>query len=470
MTRPRYDRLSALDASFLELEDANCHMHIGSVGLYEAAALCRPDGGLDFERISSLLDAQMYRSDRFRQKLARIPRLDHPVWIDDETFNIHYHVRHTALPTPGDLRLLKRLAGRIMSQQLDRGKPLWELWFVEGVEGGRFAVISKVHHCLADGIGGTDLVTSVMTTSPDEIPEAGPAWSPQPAPTETRLLVDEIGRRATLPLDVARAGLRALGGPGAALDTLRETAADLGQAASSAFGTASQTPFNQPIGPHRRFDWLAMDFERVKALRKKMDAKVNDVVLSVVAGAVRDFLKRHRVPLAGLDFRVMVPVSVRRDEERGAAGNRISSLVVPLPLLERDPLARLRRVVETTRGLKASGQSRGLEALFGVMELSDALAQWLARAARDSQAVNFVVTNVPGPPVPIYLCGARLLEAFPLVPLAARQALGIALFSYAGGLYWGFNADWDRLPELHDFVLSIDAHFRELAEAVDALG
>lgn len=467
MAQTHYERLSALDASFLEVEDRNCHMHIGSVGLYDAAPLTRPEGGLDFERIQRFLEGQMHRGERFRQKLATIPRVDHPVWIDDESFNIHYHVRHTALPEPGDLRLLKRLTGRIMSQQLDRGKPLWETWFVEGVEGGRFAIISKIHHCLADGIGGTDLVTSSMGPSPDYDPEPGLPWKPRPAPSWTRLLVDELGRRATLPLDVARAGVRALTGPAAALTSLRETATDLSQAVIAGFGSASETPLNQPIGPHRRFDWNAVDFARVKEIRKRADAKVNDVVLAVVAGAVRDFLVRRGVTLAGLDFRVMVPVSVRGEDERGKAGNRVSSLIVPLPLDEPDPLRRLRRVVETTRALKASGQSRGMQAISEVMELSGTLAHRLARVARESHAANLVVTNVPGPPVPIYMLGARLLEAYPLVPLAANQALGVALFSYAGGLYWGLNADWEGIPDLHDFALAIGSHFEALAEAVD---
>jgi WS/DGAT/MGAT family acyltransferase len=468
MTESSYERLSALDTSFLELEDQNSHMHIGSVGLYEAAPLTRPSGGLDFERIQTFLEGQMHQRARFRQKLAMIPRLEHPVWIDDDTFNIHYHVRHTALPAPGDLRLLKRLTGRIMSQQLDRGKPLWELWFVEGIEGGRFALISKVHHCLADGIAGTDLVTAVLETTPESALEPGPPWQPRPAPSETQLLVDELGRRAALPFTIARAGIRALTAPSASLESLRGTAVDLSQAVTAGFGAASETPLNAPIGPHRRFDWSSIDFAKTKEIRARMDAKVNDVVLTVVAGAVRDFLDRRGVETKDLDFRVMVPVSVRSDEERETAGNRVSSLIVPLPLDELDPIKRLRRIVETTRELKASGQSRGMQTLSEVMEFSDTLTQRLARAARDSHAANLVVTNVPGPPVPIYLHGARLLEAYPLVPIAGNQGLGVALFSYAGTLYWGLNADWDRIPDLHDFALSIGTHFEALAKAVDA--
>jgi WS/DGAT/MGAT family acyltransferase len=470
MTESSYERLSALDSSFLEMEDQNSHMHIGSVGLYDAAPLTRPEGGLDFERIQTFLEGQMHRSARFRQKLAMIPRLEHPVWIDDDTFNIHYHVRHTALPAPGDMRLLKRLTGRIMSQQLDRGKPLWEQWFVEGVEDGRYALISKIHHCLADGIGGTDLITAVMGTTPDSALEPGPPWKPRPSPSDTQLVVDELGRRAALPLTVARAGIRALADPSTALASLRETASDLSEAAAAGYNAASETPLNAPVGPHRRFDWNSIDFAKVKEIRTRLDAKVNDVVLTVVAGAVRDFLERRKVETKGLDFRVMVPVSVRTEDERGASGNRVSSLVVPLPLDEPDPIKRLSRIVQATRELKASGQSRGMQAISEVMEFSDTLTHLFARAARDSHIANLVVTNVPGPPVPIYMHGAPLLEAYPVVPLAGGQVLGVAIFSYANTLYWGFNADWDRVPDLHDFALAIGTHFEELTKAVDARG
>ena len=261
--------------------------------------------------------------------------------------------------------------------------------------------------------------------------------------------------------------MRALSEPTAALDSLRDTATDLSQAAAAGFGSASETPLNQPIGPHRRFDWNGIDLAKVKEIRKRMDVKVNDVVLAVVSGAVRDFLDSRGVALEGLDFRAMVPVSVRNEDERGTAGNRVSSIIVPLPVDELDPLKRLRRVAEITRELKASGQSRGMQAISELMEFSGTLTQRLARAARESNAANLVVTNVPGPPVPIYMLGARLLEAYPLVPLAGKQALGVALFSYAGGLHWGFNADWDRVPDLHDFALSIGSHFEALAKAVD---
>jgi len=462
-----YERLSALDNSFLEVEDHAAHMHIGSVGIYDAAPLTRSDGGLDFERIERFLESQMFRVPRFRQRLARVPRLEHPVWVDDASFNIRYHVRQTALPIPGDTRQLKRLAGRILSQQLDRGKPLWESWFVEGIEGGRFALVNKIHHCMADGIAGTDLATAILGPSPDHQPEPGPPWTPRPAPSDTRMLVDEVARRAAIPLGAARAGVRAVLDPSHALRSLSETARGLGEVVTAGFGQASETFLNDPIGPHRRFDWVRTDLAKTKAIGKRMDAKVNDVVLTVLTGAVRELLAQRDVDPDPLDFRVMVPVSVRSEADGHTPGNRVSSMFLRLPLDERDPVQRLRRVTEVSRERKASGQSLGMQTLSGVMEISDTLTAWLAGIANHSHAVNLVVTNVPGPQFPLYLLGARLIDAYPVVPLAASQALGVAIFSYDGSLHWGFNADWDRLPDLHDFAIAIGTSFDTLAKAVE---
>jgi diacylglycerol O-acyltransferase len=467
MTDAGYERLSALDSSFLEIEDQNAHMHIGSVGIYDAAPLTRPDGGLDFERIETYFEGQMHKIPRFRQRLAMVPRLDHPIWIDDDSFNIRYHLRHTALPAPGSLRMLKRLAGRVMSQQLDRGKPLWENWIVEGVEGGRFALIGKIHHCLADGISGTDLATATLGVDRDVTPEPGPAWKPRPPPSQARLVLDELSHRAGLPLGAMRAGIRAFSEPSALLRSLGETARGLSQVAAAGLDRASATPLNEPIGPHRRFDWTRIDFARTRAIGKRMGATVNDVVLAVLAAAIRELLERRELEPKQLDFRVMVPISVRSPDESQPTGNRISSMIVPLPLADIDPLKRLRRISKITRDRKASGQSLGIETLSGVMEISGILTHLLARVAARSHAANMVVTNVPGPRIPLYFLGAQLTDIYPLVPLAKNQALGVAIFSYNGGLHWGFNSDWDRVPDLHDFALAVATKFEELAKAVE---
>lgn len=458
-----YDRLTALDASFLALEDHRVHMHVGSVGLFELGPLRNEAGELDMARIRGAGDAALSHHPRFRQKLAAIPLFGNPVWVDDPHFNLDYHLRHTALPPPGDLRQLKRLTGRIMSQQLDRGKPLWELWFVEGLDGGGFAVITKVHHCMIDGISGVDLLSALLVADAAR-PAAPPArWVPRPAPSPTRLLTDELLRRGTVPIDIAR-GLGALViDPRRALESASDAAQALGETLRAGLSSASATPLNGDIGPHRRFDWLRVDLDAVKAIAHRHATTLNDVVLATVSGAMRHFLRQRGEQVDDLDFRVMVPVNVRASAEHGRLGNRVSFLLAPLPVGERLPERRLERVAETMRGLKRSKQRRGGELLE---EISDhtfsSLFSRLAQLGGRSRPYNLVVTNVPGPPFPVYLQGAPMREIYPLVPLFVNQGLGIALFSYDGGLFWGFNADWDAVPDLHDIVLAVEHELHTL--------
>jgi diacylglycerol O-acyltransferase len=464
-----YERLSALDASFLALEDHDCHMHIGAVAIFESAPLLRPDGGIDIDRIRSLMEAGLHRIPRYRQRLAWIPVLNNPVWIDDTRFNLAYHLRHTHLPMPGDERQLKRLVGRLMSQQLDRGKPLWEMWVVEGLQDGRFALVTKIHHCMIDGVGSVELTGSVMRPTPEPDPRLHappPRWIPRSAPSGARMLADEACRRAFEPLTLARALGRSLTDVRGNVEGARRATAGLVRALATSFQPASPTPLNQEIGPHRRFDWIPMDLGAVREVKARLGGTVNDVVLAIVAGALRRFLRRRGMPVRGLDFRAMVPVNVRSEDEHDALGNRVAMLVARLPLDEPDARRRLEKVSQETQSMKESGQARGVRL---IEELSDhgftALFTQFARMAARSRPYNVVVTNVPGPQFPVYVEGARLLESYPLVPLFREQALGIALLSYDGKLFWGFNADWDGLPDLHDIVEAISAEFDALRAA-----
>jgi WS/DGAT/MGAT family acyltransferase len=475
MAYAHYERLSALDASFLELEDANAHMHIGSVGIFDAAPVTNESGGLDMERLLALAEIGVRKQERFLQKLAWVPGIGQPIWVDDDRFKLSYHVRHTCLPEPGKIEQLKRLAGRIMSQQLDRGKPLWEIWFVEGLEGGRFAVITKVHHCVADGVTGASLLSGWMGPDPSWEPKPAPEWIPRPAPRGQRMLVGELARRASLPLVVAGGVARALsrrvqgdsgGSPAASvwqgLEGIRE-------AAASVFDPASETIFNVPIGPHRRLDWCRFDLERVRSVKQRLGGTVNDVVLACVADATGGFLQRRGIALDDLDFRVIVPVSLREDASDGSAGNRVSSLIVPLPLKEKDPRLRYKQISESTRALKRSAQRHGAETLAGLADLTfSSLMTRMAQLGLWSRAANMIVTNVSASPEPVYMLGARLLESYPVVPLAASQTLGIALFSYHDGLYWGLNSDWDEMPDLYGFVEGLRTGFEALEKAAAA--
>jgi diacylglycerol O-acyltransferase len=458
-----YDRLSALDAAFLGIEDGNAHMHIGAVAIFDAGPLAAPGGGIDFERIVAGVGAAIQQKDRFKQKLKTIPGANWPVWIDDARFNLRYHVRHTSLPAPGNERLLKRLAGRIMSEELDRAKPLWELWFVEGVEGGSFAVISKIHHAMADGVAGADLLSVLMNADPDRAPKRSDGWEPRPAPTSQRLVIDELTRLARIPVSLLGVGWRALMRPREVISSVWDEAVSIGSTLEKALSPASETEFNQKIGPHRRFDWSRLDLAEISEVAKQLGGTLNDVVLTVISGVIRENFNARGLALRDLDFRVMVPVSVRGGDERGELGNRVSMLVVPLPLDEADPRRRHERVCAATREAKGSGQRAIGEALAEIADVTGSnVLTTLLRIGLQSRVANLVVTNVPGPPFAVYLFGAKLREVYPVVPLGLNQALGVALFSYDGALYWGFNADWDQLPDLHELVDLVDREFAEL--------
>jgi WS/DGAT/MGAT family acyltransferase len=385
--------------------------------------------------------------------------------VDDDHFSIEYHVRHTALPRPGTREQLKQLIGRISSHALDRARPLWELWVVEGLEDGEcFALISRVHHCMADGVSGAELMTVMMSLSPEEEPAPLVAYVPRPLPP----------RRAC----GARRPADLVGGPMHAVATVRELLdagrrSELGQAlrgvldlVASGIVPASETPLNHEIGPNRRFDYFAQDLARVKAVKDKLGGTLNDVVLATVAGGLRRFLKRRRVDVSRLEFRVATPVSVRSEVDKEVLGNRVSAWIVPLPLAQADPVKRLTAIRATTRRLKESNQALGADLLSAVTEWTGTtLLSIGTRFQTVGRTHNLVVSNVPGPQLPLYLVGAPLHEAYPIGPLFQQQALVLALFSYAGRLFWGLNADASLVPDLADLRRDLEASFLELAEA-----
>ena len=474
MSYTHYERLTALDRSFLDIEEQfpNAHMHVGSVSLFEGAPLRDARGATDIDRICRLVQAGLHRVPRYQQKLARVPWFDNPVWIDDEHFNLQYHIRHVRLPHPGDERQLKRLAGRLMSQRLDRGKPLWELWVVDGIEGDRIALISKAHHCMIDGVGSVELSTAMIRARKEieaQIDEP-PAFRPRPAPEPRDLFADEFSRRVRQTLGAAgtlaqfvRDPMRSLRAVGDSLATAR---AGLGAALTS----ASATPLNDEVGPHRRFDWLEMRLDDVKAIKNRLGGTVNDVVLAIASGALGRLLRERGVRVEELDFRAMLPVNVRDDADRESLGNRVSSMMARLPLAERNPVKRLQLIIQNTGKLKKSGQAAGIQLLE---ELSDSglggLLSVLSRLSSMTRPFNVVITNVPGPQFQSYLLDSAMLAAYPLVPLFHNQEVGIALFSCNGKLFWGFNADWDAVPDLHDLVDGVSREFTHLkAAAADA--
>ena len=471
MARYAYDPLTFLDNSFLIMERPNSPMHIAGTATFSGGPLLAPDGAVDIDTIRAYVSSRLHLIPRYRQRLAQLTLQSRPVWVDDAHFNIHYHVRHTALPRPGDERQLKRLAARIMAQHLDRSKPLWEIWIVEGLQGGNaFAMISKIHHCMVDGMSSVDLLNVLLQPSPnDEIKEA-PDWIPRPAPTAVDLAAETLGRAVRLPSELAGGIEQAVRDAQDPRSDLRARLRALRDTFSTGIRSVSSTPLNRPVGPHRRFDWLKMDLADIKAVKNALGGTVNDVVLATVSGAVRRFMERHRVNVDTLDFRVMAPVSVRTNDERGTLGNRVSAWMVPLPLSERDPRSALAKISEFTGELKESKSALGAEVLSQVGEWTPSTLLSLgSRMMLRALPFNLVVTNVPGPQLPLYMLGAQMLDNFGLIPLIDYLSLGIVLFSYNRQLCWGFTCDWDLLPELHDFVTDIAAAFDELRNAAGTL-
>lgn len=458
-----YERLSAQDESFLFFEGPATNMNIGGPAVFELGPLAAPGGGVDIRRIRRYVEAGLHHVPRYRQKIVRVPGLGHPVWVDDDRFNLDYHVRHTSLPHPGSEEQLKQLTARILSQRLDRSKPLWELWVVEGLEGNRFAIINKVHHCMVDGVSGVNLLTALMKMHPDATIEPPRPWIPRPAPSGWTLLSEELQRRVELPLAAGlRATARLATQPRAAVRAVEENLAAVYGTLRRGLRAPDPTPINRPIGPHRRIDWLKTDLSAIKEIKKALGGKVNDVVLAIVAGAVRRFFEHRRFHPDVVDFRVVVPVNVRRPEDGLRPGNRVSAWLVDLPVREPDPRKRYEAVCRETEHLRTSPDARVIESLARAAELSDIAVAIGARMTAAFPPYNLIVSNVPGPPFPLYFLGARLIEGYPCVPLFSNQGLSIGSFSYDGQLCWGFNADWDVMPDLPRFTTAMEASFLEL--------
>jgi WS/DGAT/MGAT family acyltransferase len=466
MASRTYERLSGLDGSFLAFETPTTYMHVAVTAVFEVGPIATPKGGVDIKRIRAHIGSRLRLIPRYRQRVRHIPWVNDAVWVDDDEFDLNYHVRHTSLPRPGGERQLQRLCAEILERPLDRRRPLWEVWIAEGLIGGRFAMLAKVHHCMVDGIAGVELLAALLSMEPDATVEKAERWTPRPEPNQRELLRDEVRRRARASLRVARGLRRALESPRTAGEILRKRAAAVWDLMNAGLSGAPPMPFNRPISPHRRVDWLSFDLSMVKQVKTHFGGTINDVVLTTVAGAVRKFLEQRRQEAGAPELRVVVPVSVRTADQRGAMGNRVSVWIVSLPLDEDDPRSRMGAVCETTASLKENEQSLGAEVLTQAAEWTTAnLLNLAVRFINRSSQYNLIVTNVPGPPVPFYLLGSRMLAVYPHVPLFENQGLGVALLSYAGNLYWGVTGDWDQVPDLHHFSKAIVESFSELCDA-----
>ena len=454
----RGHRISALDASFLHLEKAGARLHVASVTVVDGPAP-------QYDELREHIESRLHLVPRFRQRLAHIP-LDQgrPVWVDDPHFNLRYHLRHAGLPAPGSEEQLKNLAGRVFAQRLDSTKPLWELLLVDGLHDDRFALIAKSHHALVDGISAVDITGVLFDDDPaaSSLPAPRTPWVARPLPSPAQLLSDALIERATRPAELARSARAVVRGPRQLLRGTRDGLQAMGALAFAGLGPPSSTPLNVKIGPHRRYTWVDAELAELQRVKDSLGGTVNDAVLAVVAGALGRFLRHRGVDTDGLALRALVPVSVRAESEQGALGNEVAPMWVQLPVGIEDPVRQHAAIRDATAQMEDERQAIGARTLTELAGFaSPTIMSQAARLQQRQRFADLVVTNVPGPQQPLYLLGRRLRALYPVVPLAGRQALGVAVMSYDGRLGFGLLGDYDAMADLDtlaDFLrTSIDA-------------
>jgi diacylglycerol O-acyltransferase len=460
------DRLSPLDVSFLYLESETTPMHVGGVCILQPP----PDGGFDYDRLVRIITERISLVPRFRQKIRWVPaHLGNPVWVDDPDFDVTYHVRRSALPKPGTEEQLKELTARVQSRPLDRSRPLWEIYLVEGLADGHLAIITKTHHAMVDGISAVDIGAVILdlTREPRETPYE--RWEPAPEPSSIALVTDAVASLVRKPADIVSTARTGIADVRRVAERAAGVASGLAAAVRTTARSAPTSPLNVTIGAQRRFGMARTELDDYKRVRKEHGGTVNDVVLATVTGALRTWLLTRGESVNDRVIRAMVPVSVRTEDQQGALGNRVASYFVDLPVGEPSPVLRLSQVSYAMSGHKESGQSVGAEALVAfsgfVAPTLHALGARVA-AGLSRRIFNVVVTNVPGPQVPLYAAGAEMLEVFPVVPLAKGQAVSIGLTSYNGGVFYGLNADRDAMPDIDVLAQCIEESLAELVETV----
>jgi WS/DGAT/MGAT family acyltransferase len=457
------DRMSPLDAMFLHIEDAVSHMHIASVLIIEGP----PPSYAEFV---SMIDRKLGLVPRYRQVVRFVPfQLGRPVWVDDPHFNLEYHIRHTALPAPGGEAELRRLVGRVMSQQLDRTKPLWEIWMVEGLGDNRWALLAKTHHSMVDGVSGTELLTVLLDTTVNPPPVEPTAWHPAPPPSPIGLAAHALTTMMRSPYEQIRAVRAASRVPREAFEQLRQVGSGLGALA----GIVPRPPassLNGPIGPHRRYSWASTTVEDIKRVRKELGGTFNDVILAAITSGFRTLLESRGESVDRV-VRTLVPVSVRRRDLAGRAvgdgayDNKVSAMFAELPVGVADPVERLDVVSRQLAGLKESNQAVAGEALTSLSGFAPPilLAVGTRLATKAAQRnVNTITTNVPGPQHTLYVVGRRMLTAFPYVPLGAQCRIAIAIFSYDGQVNFGVTGDYDTTSDIDVLCHAVEHGMSEL--------
>jgi WS/DGAT/MGAT family acyltransferase len=463
-------RMTGLDASFLYFETPTMHMHVCAVIIFDPSSA---PGGYSFERVRSTLENRLHLVPAFRRRLYSVPlNLGHPVWVEDPDFDLDYHVRRIGCPAPGGEEQLAAIAGDIASRPLDRTKPLWEMWVVEGLENGHVAVVAKMHHATIDGVSGANLMVHFLDLEPDPPPKPAPEgeWKPERAPSDIELIAHAAASRVTKPFGVVKMATKTVGSVGR-LVLARRRHGGPGMAAPL---TAPRTSFNTVITPHRKVAFARVPLEDVKAVKQAFDVKVNDVVLAIASGAIRRYLQqRNELPEKSL--LATVPVSVRVDEEKGDGANRVSAMFSTLATNLDDPVERLRAISAANKGAKVEHKAIGADTLQGwtqyaaptTFSLAARLYSSLKLAARHPVIHNLVISNVPGPRFPIYFAGSKLVALYPLGPIFDGAALNITVLSYLDSVDWGFIACREVMPGLWDLAAAIPDSLAELRKAAD---
>jgi diacylglycerol O-acyltransferase len=463
MAQQHMDRLSSTDVSFLSNESSASHMHVGAILIFEGPAPTYDD-------LLDHIESRLHLVPRFRQKLAYPPaQTGRPFWIDDPNLNLEYHVRHSALPAPGSEEQLRRMTGRVFSQQLDRSKPLWELWLVQGLTRNRFALLTKTHHAVVDGVAGVDIATVLFDLNPVPEPaEPDHSWAPKPEPSSASLLGRSVQDLVQTPVRAARRLERVVEHPESAARQVRDAVEAVSEVGWNFANPAPKVPLNVEIGSHRRYVWVRSDLDHFKRVKNALGGTVNDVVLAVVAGALRDWLRGRGIRTEGLELRAQVPVSIRSQDEHGQLGNRLAAMRAPLPVYIADPVRRLETVTQAMRGLKQSKQALGAEVISRFNDFAPPTL--LAQAARinfSTRLFNLTVTNVPGPQVPLYVLGRELEDIFPVGFLPPNHALFVAIMSYNGGVNFGLLADYDAMDDVDVVAEGVERAIAELVEAAE---
>jgi diacylglycerol O-acyltransferase len=459
------DRMSPTDAGFYFAESENTPLHVGSVAVFEGPAPA-------YGEVIRLVLGKLPLVPRYRQRVRTVPlQLGRPLWVDDPHFQILYHVRHTAVPSPGSDEQLRNLAGRVLGQRLDLAKPLWELWVVEGLENGRWAVISKVHHCMIDGVAGTDLMQLLFDLTPDAEHTEPQEWTPRRGPSGVEVVAGAVQDAFTQPLRQLTGGE---GGSG--VGGLAKTVLETGRSLATSVPTVARrlaTPIARslsgPIGPHRRWAWSEAEFDELKPIRTALGGTVNDVVLAAITTGFRDLLERRGSLRDGLVVRSMVPVSLRQEHERGQLDNRIAAVFVDLPVAEPDPVTRLQDVRRQMDEHKRKMELSDARSIIGMGDfVAPTLLSLGVRAALGASQfyAQAVTTNVPGPRIPLYALGRRMESAHAYVPIAGGTRVSIGIFSYLNTMTFGINADFDGFPDVDVLAAGIRRGIDELAVAV----